>query len=194
MNTQSNPINQDKGKLLKDIFPSDYTVIDIETTGLSTSKNEIIELSALKIRDNKICDSYTTLVKPQTKINYFISNLTGITNEMTTKAPSVENILDKYLNFIGNDIVIGHNISFDIGFIHNYSLKCYDKGFSNDYIDTCRMSRKFTPLKHHKLNNVAEYYQIDSSGHHRADNDCRMTYAIYEAMKKEIEQKTTQEA
>ena len=65
-------------------LPDDYTVIDIETTGLSSLKNEIIELSAIKIRKNKINEKFTTLVKPQGKINYFISNLTGITNKMNS--------------------------------------------------------------------------------------------------------------
>lgn len=170
-------------------FPDDYTVIDIETTGLSSLRNEIIELSAIKIRQNKISEKFTTLVKPKGKINYFISNLTGITNKMVETAQPIDNVLDKYIEFIGQDVVIGHNVNFDINFIYDNYQKYFNKEFSNDYIDTCAMSRKICDLKHHKLNLVADYYKIDSSGHHRAEQDCYMTYKIYDAMKNEVSSK-----
>lgn len=184
MTTQTAQIRK-KGIHL-DTLPNDYTVIDIETTGLSSVRNEIIELSALKIRNNKVSKTFTTLVKPQGKINYFISKLTGITNQMVASAQPIDSILDKYIEFIGNDIIIGHNVNFDINFIYDNYLKYFNKEFSNDYIDTCSMSRKICNLKHHKLNIVADYYNIDSSGHHRAEQDCYMTYKIYDAMKNEI--------
>lgn len=184
MTTQTAQIRK-KGIHL-DTLPNDYTVIDIETTGLSSVRNEIIELSALKIRNNKVSKTFTTLVKPQGKINYFISRLTGITNQMVASAQPIDSILDKYIEFIGNDIIIGHNVNFDINFIYDNYLKYFNKEFSNDYIDTCSMSRKICNLKHHKLNIVADYYNIDSSGHHRAEQDCYMTYKIYDAMKNEV--------
>ena len=167
-------------------FPKDYTVIDIETTGLSNNYNEIIELSALKIRNDKIVDRYSTLVKPKGKISSFISKLTGITNEMVDTAPSIENILDKYIEFIDNDVVVGHNVRFDIGFINKKNIQCYDKEFTNKSIDTCRLSRKIKGLERHKLDYVANHYNIDTSGHHRAERDCIMTYGIYNAMKSEF--------
>lgn len=182
-NMQTNPNN--KGKMLTELADN-YCVIDLETTGLSSANNEIIELCALKIRNNTIIDSFTSLVKPNSYINSFISKLTGITNEMTKTAPTIDNILIKYLEFIGNDIVLGHNVTFDINFIKAKSLNCYNRDFQNNYLDTCAMSRKICPLKHHKLNCVAEYYNIDASGHHRAKQDCIMTYKIYNAMKNEI--------
>ena len=112
-----------KRKMEKNLskFPSDYTVIDIETTGLSSKYNEIIELSAIKIRNNKIADKFSTLVKPNCMISPFITNLTGITNDMVKNAPNVKEAILKYIDFISDDIVIGHNVNFDIGFIfHNY--------------------------------------------------------------------------
>lgn len=184
MTTQTAQIRK-KGIHL-DTLPNDYTVIDIETTGLSSARNEIIELSALKIRNNKVSKKFTTLVKPQGKISYFISKLTGITNQMVASAQPIDSILDKYIEFIGNDIIIGHNVNFDINFIYDNYLKYFNKEFSNDYIDTCTMSRKICNLKHHKLNIVADYYNIDSSHHHRAEQDCYMTYKIYDAMKNEV--------
>jgi DNA polymerase-3 subunit epsilon len=164
-------------------LPNNYTVIDIETTGLSNSKNEIIELSAVKIRDDKITQTFTSLVKPNGYINSFIQNLTGITNEMVSCAPSIENILDKYIKFIGNDTIVGHNIKFDIGFINNNSKKYYDKEFLNQSIDTCKLAKIYTDLKRKNLETVANHFNIDTTGHHRAQKDCIMTYGIYNAMK-----------
>lgn len=164
-------------------LPDDYTVIDIETTGLSASYNEIIELCALKIRNNEIVDKFSTLIKPYRIISPFITNLTGITNEMVKNAPKINRILDKYLDFISNDIIIGHNVKFDINFIFINYVKYYKKTFSNDFIDTCIISKRICPIRRHRLNDVAEYYKIDVKGHHRAENDCIMTNAIFQAMK-----------
>ena len=71
-------------------FPQDYTVVDIETTGLSPSRDEIIEISALKIRSGKIYNEFSQLIKPKAKIGSFITHLTGITNEMVISAPKIE--------------------------------------------------------------------------------------------------------
>ena len=108
---------------------------------------------------------------------------------MVETAQPIDNVLDKYIEFIGQDVVIGHNVNFDINFIYDNYQKYFNKEFSNDYIDTCAMSRKICDLKHHKLNLVADYYKIDSSGHHRAEQDCYMTYKIYDAMKNEVSSK-----
>ncbi len=164
-------------------LPDNYTVIDIETTGLSNTKNEIIELSAVKIRKNEISKTFSTLVKPEGYISSFIRNLTGISNEMVSTAPKISDILKKYLDFIGDDIIVGHNIRFDIGFINHNSLKCYNKEFLNNSIDTCKLAKRFTDLKRKNLETVANYFNIDTSGHHRAQQDCIMTYGIYNAMK-----------
>ena len=99
-------------------LPENYTVIDIETTGLSPTMNEIIQLSALKIKNDKIVDSFTSFVKPNGRISSFISSLTGITNDMVSAAPQIKDVLNDYIDFIGQDIIVGHNVHFDINFIH----------------------------------------------------------------------------
>ncbi len=177
--------NLNKGQKI-DELPENYTVIDIETTGLSPIVNEIIQLSALKIRNDKIVDSFTSFVKPSGRISSFISSLTGITNDMVANAPQINDVLNDYIDFIGNDIIVGHNVHFDINFIHSKRIKYFNQGLSNNYVDTCRMSRKICPINSHKLDNVARYYNVDSTGHHRADNDCKMTFEIYNYMKKDM--------
>lgn len=165
-------------------FPTDYTVIDIETTGLSPDKNNIIELSAIKIRNNKIIDTFTELINPNERINSYITNLTGITNSMVENADTLEHILPKYVNFIANDIVLGHNVKFDIRFISKNLEKLFNNRFKNESMDTMKLSRRYcTDITSHKLSNLANYFNIDSKGHHRGLKDCEMTYYVYEGIK-----------
>jgi len=80
-------------------FPDDYIIIDIETTGFNPKNNEIIEIAAIKICDNKICSIFQSLIRPTTTINYFISNLTGTTNEMVADANSVEEVWNRSMPY-----------------------------------------------------------------------------------------------
>ena len=99
------------------ITDRNYTVIDIETTGLSPLEDEIIELSALKVRDNKVVKEFSSLINPNKEISDFISSLTGITQSMVQNAPDIKTVLPLFIDFIGDDTVLGHNVSFDLGFI-----------------------------------------------------------------------------
>ena len=146
---------------------NNYTIIDIETTGLDPKVDEIIEISAIKIRDNKIISEYSTLIKPQHEISDFITNLTGITNEMVDDKPAINTVLNDYFDFLDNDIIVGHNINFDINFLYDASIKYYNKPFENDYIDTLRLSRKYLSLENNKLGTIANFFNIDYSGAHR---------------------------
>ncbi len=200
--TKNKRIN--KGNSIIDII-KDYTVIDIETTGLDSTYNEIIEISALKIRNSEIIDKYTKLVKPRQsflanddaldfyiedgeKVQYideFISNLTGITNNMLGKSPDLSEVLPTFNAFIGNDILIGHNINFDINFLYDNYIKYLPIPLTNDFIDTLRMSRKLLPeLEHHRLDDLTKYFEKKSRQEHRALNDCILTNEIYNELSK----------
>lgn len=87
----------------------DYCVLDTETTGLSSYYDEIIEVGVLRVRNNEIVEKYSQLIKPKYEVSNFITSLTGITNDMLIGMPSILDIKEKLLNFIGNDIIIGHN-------------------------------------------------------------------------------------
>ena len=93
--SKNNNIRPNKGQSLI-AFPNDYTVVDIETTGLSPEYDSIIEISALKVKDNVIIDKFTTLVNPECYICEFITELTGITNEMVETAPKIDVALDMW--------------------------------------------------------------------------------------------------
>ena len=118
-----------KGKSIIDV-PRSYVVIDIETTGLSPVYDEIIEVGAIKIQNGQIIDTFESLIKPSFKpwgnyIDEFIEELTGITNEMLADAPDVLDIFPKFLEFIDDNIIIGHNVNFDINFQWQYLYNSY---------------------------------------------------------------------
>lgn len=181
-------IRKGKGSSILDL-PSDYVVIDLETTGLSPDYSEIIELAAIKVENNQIVDKYQQLVKPDEEIDEFITSITGITNEMVKDAPKINEVLDKYLEFIGDATILGHNVSFDVNFVFDNALNCYDKTFSNDYIDTMRISRKlFKEERHHRLQDLIKRFELGGSQEHRALSDCDYTKKTYDWMVNYISQ------
>ena len=115
---KSTNIRDKKGQSLL-LFPNEYIVFDIETTGLDASYDEIIEIGALKIKNNEIVDKFTSLIKPKYPIDEFITELTGITNEMVKDAPLINEVLPRFIDFIGDEILVGHNINFDINFVYD---------------------------------------------------------------------------
>lgn len=166
-------------------LPTDYVVIDIETTGFSTECDDIIELAALRVNDDKIVDKFQSFVFPGRSVSDFISQLTGITNAMLTHAPSLADILPKYLSFIGDSVIIGHNVSgFDVNFIYDKAENIGASHFSNDFIDTLRIFRKLFPdIKHHRLEDMVAELKVDTTQFHRAEADCISTYESYLKLK-----------
>ena len=175
-----------KGKSLFE-FPSDYTVVDIETTGLYAGESEIIEVSALKFRGDVFCSSFSSLIKPSKHIDWFITNLTGINDDMVKDAPDIKTVMQEFYDFIGKDILIGHNVNFDINFLYDNLLRHNDLILDNSFVDTLRLARKTLPQLHnHKQSTVAEYYGISTDGAHRALRDCEICNACYLNLKKAL--------
>lgn len=184
-NAKNNRIKRDKGKSLIE-FPNDYTIIDIETTGLMPLYDEIIELSALKIKNNNVVEEFSSLVKPFDEIDEFITDLTGITNAMLETAPEIEKILPNFIDFLENDIIVGYNVNFDINFIYDAYQGCFNRVFDNDFIDIMRICKKTCELPNHKLKTVANSLQISTEGHHRGIKDCYITFEVYNNQKNKI--------
>lgn len=164
---------------------SDYCVIDTETTGLSSYYDEIIEVGILKIRDGKVVDQYSQLIKPNNAIDDFITYLTGITNKMLVNQPSIKEVEGEILDFLGDDIIVGHNTSFDIRFL-NASFK---ETLKNEYMDTMIFFRKIYPqLPHHRLSDLAKFLNL-ANNQHRALADCITTYQLYETIKSTMDER-----
>lgn len=178
-----------KGKSLID-FPVSFTVIDLETTGLSPTWDSIIELSAIKIQDSKVVDSFSSLVNSESGLylDDYIIELTGITQKMIDTAPKIVDILPKYIDFIGSDIIIGHNVNFDINFLYDNCVSLLNQPFTNDFIDTMRISRKLHPeFSHHRLEDLSDRYEISVPCTHRALADCYTTFDCFLHLKSEFE-------
>lgn len=175
-----------KGKSLI-CFPDTYIVTDIETTGLYPDNSEIIEISALKYVSGVKTDVFSTLVKPRHSISGFITGLTGINNDMVKNAPDISEAIMNFYKFIGNDIIIGYNVNFDINFLYDNLLACHDIVLKNDFVDVLRIARRIlNNIPDHKQTTVAEYYGISIEGAHRAENDCEICNACYLKLQEDI--------
>ncbi|MGT2666446.1 3'-5' exonuclease [Streptococcus rifensis] len=175
-----------KGKSLL-LFTSNYTVVDIETNGKIGRLGKIIEISAIRIRNNEPDAHFSTLINPHEKLSPFIKQLTGITDDMVSGAPEIREVLKEFKRFLGNDIVLGHNVHFDVNFLYDHSYRFISEPFPNDMIDTLRLARRYLSLPRNRLDDLVSYYQFDQRSLHRALNDCYLTHLVYKAMRKDYE-------
>jgi DNA polymerase-3 subunit alpha (Gram-positive type) len=158
---------------------STYIVFDIETTGLSPINDMITEIGAVKIVNGEVTDTYSQLINPERSIPEFITNLTGITDEMVRDKPTIGEIITDFKNFIGEDVLVAHNATFDIGFIRE-KMKIYNIGLDNPVLDTLELSRAVFPsLRSHKLNIIAKHLDVSLLNHHRAVDDATATAEMF---------------
>ena len=176
------------GKKL-DGYVQDYVVFDLETTGTSCRTDSVIEVSGVKVINGNITDEFSTLVDPGMPIPYGASLINGITDDMVKGSPGFEDALSDFLGFIGDLVLVGHNIErFDLQFLYRDAERFWSKTVGNDYIDTLDISRAYLPqLKHHRLLDLAQYYGVPTTGAHRALNDCRMNQQVFEMLNREID-------
>lgn len=166
-------------------FPSEYIVLDIETTGLNNDKEEIIEFGAIKVNSGEIVEEFSILVKPTKPLPPVITELTGITQVMLDeKGVELDTALRSFLGFVGILPCVAHNVSFDYGFIRAACSKCKIKIFANRQFDTLSMAKKLIPgICDRKLKTIAKYFGIDESQFHRSIGDCTVTMQVFEKLK-----------
>ncbi len=176
------------GKCLNKYVP-DYVLFDLETTGISTRKDEVVEISALKVKGGKVVEEFSQLVNPGFPIPFQASEVNGITDDMVADCPKFDVVLKDFLEFVGDAVLVGHNIKkFDMVFIQRDVKKYFDRDFENDYIDTLPLARTYLPeLDHHRLTDLAQHYGIATEGAHRALNDCHMNRQVFEHLHEELE-------
>lgn len=176
---------RNKGKSLLS-FPAEYVVIDTETTGLDPDYCELIEAAAVRVVDDIEVERFQTLIKPNDPIPDFITELTGITNEMVNDAPTPDIAIPELINFIGDSIIVAHNAHFDINFLYDYSEQYIARPFSNDFICTMRISRRVFPeMSNHKLKTLCKNI-LGIVPPHRALGDALAAWEIFKACKAEI--------
>ncbi len=168
-------VKNSKGQSLDDSF----VVFDLETTGLSKYKNNIIEIGAVKVENGEITDRFSTFVNPREPIPYKIEKLTSINDSMVEDAPFIEEVLPKFLEFCKGCVLVAHKAEFDVGFIEENSKRL---GLECDFTvaDTLTISRAMlTGLKNFKLDTVAKELGVVLNNHHRAVDDAECTAGIF---------------
>lgn len=161
-------------------FIKDFTVIDLETTGRSNKHFDITEISAIKYREGKVVDYRSSLIKADNSIIPFVVNLTGITNEMISEAPKINDVIESFVEFIGSDVILGHNVEFDYGLVFDAYHAKTGKIMFNNYIDTLRISRLLIKeIPNHKLETLCNYYGVERKIAHRGLEDSKQTAEVY---------------
>lgn len=161
-----------------------YVSFDIETTGFSPITNEIIEIGAVLVSNGMIVDEFHTLVQPTQPVPFDITLITGITNEMLSDAPRLDDILCDFLAFIGDYPLVGHNVGFDVNFVYDGATRCLGHGIDNIHVNTIRLAKPAAPdLPNYKLGTVLKYFGIENESAHRALSDAKATYQLYEKLK-----------
>lgn len=170
-----------------------YVIFDLETTGLDPKDgNSIIEIGAVRVRNNEIIDRFDELINPGVKLSDEIIRITNITDEMLEGKPKEEEIVKKFITWVGEDTLVAHNARFDLSFMKMAYLRYSLGSFNFNVIDTLGISRYLDPQeRYHNLTVLMERYHIkwDEDKHHRADYDSEGTSLVLYEMLKKLEDK-----
>ncbi len=158
----------------------DFVVLDLETTGLSNSRDEIIQVAVVKYVNFEKVGEFETLVKPKISIPYEATEINGITNQDVKDAPTIQTVLPKILDFIGDNTIVAHNASFDMKFLLS---AMYNHDFEHRkfrVIDTLSLARKYIDFtKNHKLATLKSFLKLNHLNSHDALHDCYVTAELY---------------
>ena len=160
-------------------FDGEYVAFDIETTGLSNTRDRIIEIGAVVMKNGKELERFQTFVDPERKLDQEIIDLTGITDDLLVDAPKIQEVLPKFLEFVGGRVLVAHNAQFDTGFIRN---ACKELGLTYDLTsaDTLVLAQQLMPQLHRfKLDVVAKSLNLPNFNHHRAGDDANICGLIF---------------
>lgn len=170
--------------------PIDFVVFDLETTGLSPTSNEIIEIGAVRFKNDDPVEIFHTFIRPKKKISARITSINGITNEMVEDCPTIEDVLPRFIDFIGDDVLIAHNSDFDMKFILNQLYNQGYKKIKNKAIDTLKLSRQKVrdydflterniKLDSYKLEDLKYAFSLWDVDSHNAIDDCKVCAYVY---------------
>ena len=162
---------------------NEYVVLDLEMTGLSAKTDQIIEIGAVKIKDNRIVETMDCLVNPKCKIPARVVELTGITDEMVKLGEDKDAAVEKLLDFIEGYVLVGQNINFDYSFLKQWAVN-HKRPLEAKACDTLKLARVLLPAEQpKKLENLCVYFGIERAREHRALDDALETWQIFEKLK-----------
>jgi DNA polymerase III epsilon subunit family exonuclease len=160
-----------------------YTVIDIETTGLSKYNNRITEIAAARVVDKEIVESFQTLVNPEVHIPSFITQLTGIDNQMVRDAPVIEEAIPSFTRFLGKDVFVAHNATFDFGFLSHNLKQHHAQDLDNHTLCTRKLANRLFPeLPRKRLGDLCSHMNVHNHQAHRAMGDVQATVQVFNNM------------
>lgn len=160
-----------------------YVAVDVETTGLDFIKDVIIEIGALRYENGKVTERFEEFINPGIKLPKKIIQLTNITDDMLLNARNEESVIKDFIDFLGNDILLGHNIIFDYSFLKTAASR-YQLGFEKEGIDTLALCGFFhSQMPSKSLESMRILYGISDLNSHRAYYDALASAQIYEKLK-----------
>ncbi len=173
----------------KDIrFDDEFVAFDLETTGLSARQDKIIEIGAVILKNGVEIDRFQTFVDPQQSLDKKIVDLTGIRDDMLRGAPKIEEVLPKFLEFVGDRVLMAHNSDFDTGFIRE-ACRLQNLPFRFTAVDTLILSQNMLPqLSKFKLDIVSNALSLPDFNHHRAGDDAMTCGLIFTRLAEKLEE------
>jgi len=168
---------------------SEIVAVDVETTGLDPEKDRICEIALLQIKNWRIVDKFTTLINPEIKIPPYISSLSGITDTDVKEAPLFKEIVDKIHKIIKGNTLLFHNASFDIGFLKKEFERCGIEFPEVKIIDTYLIAKNFFNFRSNSLSYISRYFKLERVFQHRAEDDAKAAFKIFELFCKKIDKK-----
>lgn len=179
-------INYEKQSKIVSIFTKkwsgicrqEFVVLDFETTGLDKAYDRIVEIAAIRYMSGREVDKFVTLVNPQRPMPAEAQAVHRISNRMVANAPTESIAVPQLIDFIGDSLLVGHNVNFDVGFLEVAAQRC-GQNVKYNYIDTISVSKKlFSGLPNYKLGTIAQSMNFDTSKLHRAEADVRVCAEI----------------
>jgi DNA polymerase III epsilon subunit family exonuclease len=168
---------KDDGLELRPLNEIDFVVLDVEAIGARAVPARIIEIGAYRLRAGQITGEFQTLVNPETPLPRFIAALTGISDEMLKQAPKFAEIVESWLEFAGDAVLVAHNSKFDLLLLNQEIARVFPGcRMRNPELCTVKLSRRLAPhLRSHNLDALADHYGFEIAGRHRAASDARAT-------------------
>lgn len=168
------------------MLPANLSFVDIETTGASPQKGRIIEIGILRVENNKLVKTYNTLINPQSYIDPFITQLTGIYPQAVENAPTFEQVKDEILEILKDSVFVAHNVRFDYGFLRN-EFRRFGHHFSTKHFCTVKLARLLYPgSARYNLDSIIERFGFSCENRHRAFDDAKVLFDFYTKAKEDL--------
>ncbi len=154
----------------------EFVIFDVETTGLSSVYDTIIEIGAVKMKDGVVLDRFDKFINPHHELSEQTINLTSITDEMVQAADDEAVVIKQFMDFYGDRPLCGHNVQFDVGFVNAALKRCNLPQITQPVVDTLEVSRLLHPEQsRHTLDSLCRKYNVVLEHHHRANQDAEAT-------------------